>query len=51
MGTKYMADCAKYPYKGYYEHSISEQHIIPFILKLLKAVRKYDIINVEYRNY
>lgn len=50
MGTKYMAQCVNYPYEGYWTHSIQEKHIIPFILKLIKAMRKYEIINIQYRN-
>lgn len=50
MGSKYRAELAFYPFKGYYDHSIQHQRFIPFIFALLKAARKYPIINIEYRN-
>ena len=50
MGVKYMAQCAKYPHTGYWTHSIQEKHILPFVIKLIKAIRKYEIINIQYRN-
>jgi len=50
MGTKYMAECAKYPYKGYSEYQIQSKHLIPFLCKLAVAVCKYEIIDIHYRN-
>lgn len=31
MGSKYTADCNTYPYKGYTEHEIQSEHLIPFV--------------------
>ena len=50
MGTKYMAECAKYPYQGYSEFQIQEHRLIPFLFKVFKAARKYQIIDIHYRN-
>lgn len=50
MGDKYMAYCAKYPFKGYYNHDIQSNHLIPFLIRLFLAARKYQIIDVHYRN-
>ena len=51
MGTKYMAYCSKYPYKGYVEHEIQSQFLLPFLFKLLKArISRYNIIDIKYRN-
>lgn len=51
MGSKYMALCSSYPYPGYSEHSISVDHLLPFLIKLHKAKRKYPIIDITYRNF
>lgn len=51
MGTKYMAECTTYPYKGCWEFIIQEHKLIPFLIKLFKASKKYQIINIQYRNY
>lgn len=50
MGTKYMALCSTYPYQGYSEFQIQERRLIPFLIKVFKAARKYQIIDVQYRN-
>lgn len=50
MGSKYMAECSSYPYPGYSEFSIQERRLIPFLFKLFKAARKYQIIDVHYRD-
>jgi hypothetical protein len=50
MGNKYMALCSTYPYSGYSEYQIQERHLLPFLLKLFRAARKYQIIDVQYRN-
>ena len=50
MGTKYMAECSGYPYKGYSEYQIQERRLIPFLIKVLFAARKYQIIDVRYRD-
>ena len=47
MGTKYMAES---PYQGYWELSIQEHRLIPFLFKVFKAARKYQIIDCHYRN-
>jgi hypothetical protein len=39
MGDKYMADCATYPYRGYSEHQIQDNHFIPW--DSLNAKRGY----------
>jgi hypothetical protein len=50
MGCKYMANCAVYPYQGYYDCSIQESRLIPFIIKLIRIRRQgYDIIDIKYR--
>lgn len=50
MGTKYIALCSVYPYKGYAELEIQSEHFIPFLFKLIKASHKYQIIDIHYRN-
>lgn len=49
MGNKYMADCSTYPYKGYVEHAIQGEHLLPFLVKVLIAAWKYPIINIMVR--
>lgn len=51
MGTKYMAECAVYPYKGYSDFQIQGRFLIPFLIKVFYAARKYQIIDVHYRNF
>lgn len=50
MGSKYMALCSSYPYKGYTEHSIQSNYFLPFLIRIIKASRKYKIIDINYRN-
>ncbi len=50
MGSKYMAECSEYPYKGYSEYQIQENRLLPFLIKVFKAGRKYQIIDIHYRN-
>lgn len=49
MGTKYMALCSSYPFKGW-KHDIQSNYFIPFLVKVIKASRKYEIIDIRYRN-
>lgn len=49
MGTKYMALCSSYPFKGW-EYDIQSNYFIPFLVKVIKASRKYEIIDIRYRN-
>lgn len=51
MGSKYMALCSSYPYKGYTEHTIQSKYLIPFLIKVFKASRKYNIIDIKYRSH
>lgn len=50
MGNKYSAMCSKYPYKGYTEYCIKSNYVLPFILKVIWASRKYEIIDIRYRS-
>lgn len=50
MGAKYMATCSTYPYKGKADYVIQERYFIHFIIKLIKVRRKYQIIDITYRN-
>lgn len=50
MGTKYMANCASYPYKGYHEFMIQSNYFLPFLIKVIYASLKYQIIDMQYRN-
>lgn len=50
MGAKYMAECVTYPYQGYSEFQIQEHRLIPFLFKVFKASKKYQIIDCHYRN-
>lgn len=49
MGSKYNAELSKYPYKGYYDNSISSQKLLQFLFKLIKAYFDYEIIDVHIR--
>lgn len=51
MGSKYTADCNTYPYKGYTEYEFQSEYLIPFIIKLIKAIKKYPIIDIYYRGH
>lgn len=50
MGSKYMAHFAEYPYKGYWEFDVQGKHLIPFLFKVFKLSKKYQIIDISYRN-
>lgn len=50
MGSKFMILCAKYPYKGFWQHSYQTNSMVKFIIALVKSYRKYDIIDVNIRN-
>ena len=50
MGTKYMALCYTYPYNGIAEYEVQSNYFIPFLIKIIRAVRKYEIIDIKYRN-
>lgn len=47
MGTKYMAQCANYPYQGYWTSSIQEQHIIPFVFKLIGVFLLSEVVDAH----
>ena len=48
MGEKYMAHCAHYPFI-YYDKEIGGQYLIPFIFRVIRAIHKYDIVDINYR--
>ena len=48
MGDRYVAHCAYYPFVCY-DKEISGQHFIPFIFKVMRAIHKYDIVDINYR--
>ena len=50
MGAKYMAECATYPYQGSWEFDIREQRLLPFLIKVFKAAKKYQIIDIHFRD-
>lgn len=45
-----MAECSKYPYQGYSEYQIQESKLLPFLIKVFKAARKYQIIDIHFHN-
>ena len=50
MGSKYMAHFAEYPYKGYWDFDIQERRLLPFLIKVFRLAKKYQIIDISYRN-
>ena len=51
MGAKYMIHCAKYPYKGYSDEDYQSNNIFKAFLFLIKAMFKYEIIDIQIRNH
>ena len=50
MGSKYTAGCATYPYKGYNQKTIQSNYLFVFMLKVIIASKKHQIIDIQYRN-
>ena len=50
MGSKYMAHFAEYPYKGYWDFDVQERRLLPFLIKVFRLAKKYQIIDISYRN-
>ena len=51
MGSKYMARCTNYPYGEEPTVQIQSQWLVVFIVKLILATRKYQIIDATYRDF
>lgn len=51
MGAKYMIECAKYPFKGYWDASCQSNNIFTALIFLIKAMFQYEIIDIHIRNH
>ena len=51
MGSKYMANCSNYPYGQEPPVQIQSQWLVVFVVKFILATRKYQIIDVVYRDF
>lgn len=51
MGSKYMINCAKYPFKGLYDMDYQSNNLFKAFVFLVKAMFQYEIIDIQIRNH
>jgi hypothetical protein len=50
MGWKYYIVAARYPFNGCWCWDYGTQHLIPFLVRMLWAFVRFDIVDVSFRD-